>query len=262
LLETQLPEVTVEAQAGIRQYADQPELTREITATGLASRRSMSFAVIAQSEGELALNGVRLPWWNVIEQRWEVAELPPRTLRVAPSGEPEVAEPPLVQPQALPAVMPPPASGSPWPLLSAVLALAWLATMALWWRSRRARALPPPMSAAAPAEQAAQRRPTLRKILRDLDSACVVADPTAARGALLAFAETRFTESPPRSLGALAAVLPESVGREVLALEAHIYGVGAGEWRGDALRAVLGELETTLEGEGAGPADPLAPLYR
>jgi hypothetical protein len=263
LLETQLPEVSVEAQAGIRQYADQPELNREITATGLASRRSMSFAVIAQSEGELVLNGVRLPWWNVVEQRWEVAELPPRALRVAPSGERDLEEPPVAEPQAVPAVTPPAASGSPWPLLSAILALAWLATMALWWRSRSARdALPAPLRVTAPAEQAALRRPTLRKILRDLDSACVVADPAAARHALLAFAETRFTESPPRSLGALAAVLPESVGREVLALEAHIYGVGGGEWRGDALRAVLGELETSLGGEGVGPADPLAPLYR
>jgi hypothetical protein len=98
--------------------------------------------------------------------------------------------------------------------------------------------------------------------MRDLESACVVGDPHAARRALLAFAETRFTDSPPRSLGALAAALPENAAREVLALEAHIYGAGGGAWRGEALRATLPEIEKAGEPPDAGPVDPLAPLYR
>lgn len=262
LLETQLPDVTVAAQSGVRQYADQPELEREITSGGLLSRRSVSYAVIAQAEGEVALEGVRLPWWNVVEQRWEVAELPARTVRVAPSGESSPAEPPAAQAPAAAGSAPGATeSRSLWPFVSAALALAWLATMLLWWRSRTARAAVAPASPTAPPAVAA-RRPALRKILRDLESACVVADPAAARIALLAFAETRFTESPPRSLGALAAVLPENAAREVLALEAHIYGAGGGTWRGEALRATLGELEKVGEAPDAGPVDPLAPLYR
>ena len=55
LLETQLPDVPLETQPGVRQYADRPELSREITPEGLASRRSVSYAVIAQTPGELTL---------------------------------------------------------------------------------------------------------------------------------------------------------------------------------------------------------------
>ncbi len=102
----------------------------------------------------------------------------------------------------------------------------------------------------------------MRKILRDLDSACAVGDPAAARAALLAFAELRFAASPPRSLGALAALLPESVAREVLALEAHIYGAAAGAWRGDALKTAAKELEGAGLATESAAAEPLLPLYR
>ena len=72
----------------------------------------------------------------------------------------------------------------------------------------------------------------------------------------------RFAESPPRSLGALAALLPEALAREVLALEAHIYGATAGAWHGDGLKALLGELEGGAAAPAPAAADPLLPLYR
>jgi hypothetical protein len=139
------------------------------------------------------------------------------------------------------------------------LALAWLVTVGLWLRGR-ARPAARPATGSQPAKPDA--KPALRRILRDLDAACAVNDPDAARRALLAFGETRFTSSPPRSLGALAALLPTDVGREVLALEAQIYGAAAGAWRGEALRGVLGELERAGLAPEPAAADPLLPLYR
>jgi hypothetical protein len=109
---------------------------------------------------------------------------------------------------------------------------------------------------------AAERRPALRRILRDLSVACAVGDAAGARNALLKFGETRFAEEPPRSLGALAALLPEVVAREVLALEAHIYGQGRSAWRGDALSAVLADLEQAGVTSDRPPDEPLMPLYR
>jgi BatD DUF11 like domain len=258
LLETQLPDIPLESQPGVRQYADQPELAREVTAEGLKSRRSVSYAVIAQTPGELTLAGVRLPWWNVTAQRWEVAELPPRPLRVSPSIDAAAALPAAVE-QA--AVAPDPVAArarSYWPWISGALAAVWLATVALWWRTRQ-REPRSPATAPAPKPDA---KPALRKILRDLGSACAVNDSAAARNALLRYAEARFTPSPPRSLGALAALLPQSVAHEVLALEAHIYGAAAGAWRGDGLKALLGDLENAATTPERPPAEPLLPLYR
>ncbi len=257
LLETQLPDVPIAQQPGVRQYADQPELSREITPQGLLSRRKVSLAVIAQAPGEIVLEGVRLPWWNVTEQRWETAELPPRTLRVTPSIEtvaPEPASAPAAA--ATPTLV---EQRSWWPILSVVFALAWLATAALWWRSRTARARVAEVSGAP---RAVEQLPTLRKILRDLESACAVGDAAAAQRSLLAFAETRFPNEPPRSLGALAAALPDIAAREVLALEAHIYGASAGAWRGDGLKAVLADIERFGTAPDRATPDPLLPLYR
>jgi hypothetical protein len=98
--------------------------------------------------------------------------------------------------------------------------------------------------------------------MRDLDSACAVGDPAAARNALLTFAELRFPANPPRSLGALAALLPDDVAREVLALEAHIYGAAPGAWRSEALKGVLGALEAAGVAPAPASAEPLLPLYR
>ena len=256
LLETQLPEISVAQQPGLRQYADQPELSHEITADGLKSRRSVGFAVIAQQPGEVTLSGVQVPWWNVTAQRWEVAELPPRTLTIKPSSEISPTETAAVPTATTTPVVAP--ARSYWPAATAVLALAWLATLALWWRSRGART-----ARSERGEQTGRERPQpLRRILRDLDSACAVGDADAARRSLLAFAEAKFGAAGPRSLGALAAVLPDTVGQEVLALEASIYGATPGVWQGDALRAVLPELDKLDHGGPQAKNEPLLPLYR
>jgi hypothetical protein len=259
LLDTQLPEIPLESQPGVRQYADRPELAREITAEGFKSRRSVSYAVIAQTPGEITLAGVKLPWWNVTTQRWDVAELPPRSLSVAPSTDAAAASPAAADEAA---VAPNPTAtregASYWPWVTAAFAAAWLATVALWWRARTGRSRAPSPAAAAKTDA----KPALRKILRDLGYACAVSDPAAARDALLSYAEVRFAPSSPRSLGALAALLAEPVAREVLALEAHIYGAAAGAWRGDGLKAALVELERGVGAPERAAAEPLLPLYR
>jgi hypothetical protein len=260
LLETQLPDVPLAQQPGVRQYADQPELSREITADGLLSRRSVSLAVIAQASGEVELGGVQLPWFNVDEARWEVAELPPRTLVVAGGGE---TPPPQAGPAPAVAVAPTPvAPRSYWPFVSGAFGVAWLVTLAAWWLRSRGRAARVASTTAA-ARPAADRLPSARKLVRELESVCAVRDAAGARRVLLEFAAVRFAPDPPRSLGALAAVLPDAIGREVLALEAHIYGAApSAEWDSEGLKAVLGALLTVAEAGEKAVTEPLLPLYR
>jgi hypothetical protein len=258
LLETQLPEVLLEPQQGVRQYADRPELAREVTPEGLLSRRTTSYAVIAQTPGELTLSGVRLPWWNVTEQRWEVAELPARALEVRPTADSGVPPPAAAVPAAVAPALPPERPSSFWPWVSAALAAGWLATLALWWRSSTAAAPRKPRANMPNPEE----KPALRKIMRDLASSCAVNDAHAARDHLLRFAAVRFAPNAPRSLGALAALLPEPAAAEVLALEAHIYGAASGgAWRGEELKAALESLERAAPPQRVA-GEPLLPLYR
>ena len=114
------------AAAGIRQYADQPELSHDVTPEGFKSKRAVSMAVIAQTPGSITLPKLELPWWNVKTQAWEIASLPERTFTVAPSAESCRG---CAAAESAPAVAQAAAPRSTfWPIASAVLAIGWLAT--------------------------------------------------------------------------------------------------------------------------------------
>jgi hypothetical protein len=263
LLETQLPDLSLEQQAGIRQYPDQPVLERDVTREGLRSRRSVSLAVIAQTPGEVTLAGVELPWWNVTEQRWETATLPPRTLRFAPSSESSPAAP---APQ--PAVEAPPRAAPQsgvWPIVSAALAAGWLLTVIagwLLWRRTRDKRTDSGAARAAAQNGTAPPKGNQRLLLRTLRAACGANDGQTARTALLQWASLRFADEPPRSLGALASLLPAGIARAVLDLEAHLYGGLPGRWDGQDLSAQLAALEAVGENATRPKDDGLLPLYR
>lgn len=256
LLETQLPELPLPQPAGIRQYVDQPELERVLTPQGFKATRTVSMAVIAQTPGEVELPKLELPWFDVANQRWEIAELPARTLSVAPSND---AAPEAPVPAVAPSAAPAPASSPIWRYVSAFLALGWLATAVLWWRTSGARAGP---RRAAPSAKEPERRTNPRKLLRQLESACTAGDADAARRALLDWGEARYASSPPRSLGALASLLPEPAAHEVLDLEAHIYGAATGRWDGRGLAGAIDALESASKSRDSAKEEPLLPLYR
>jgi hypothetical protein len=256
LLETQLPDLPVEQQGAVRQYADQPDLEHEVTPQGLRSRRTVSYAVIAQAPGDVTVAAVRLPWWNVTERRWEVAELPERVLHVVPAADAQ-PEAPVPGPQATPAAPPEPVARNWWPLAAAAIGGLWIVTLFLWWRSRA------PLATAPTKVQGSVEKPSsAKKLLRELQSACAANDADGARRALLAWAEMRYAAAPPRSLGALASSLPSDLAREVLDLEAHIYGAQPGRWDGHALAGALATLEAANAANSDKDDEPLLPLYR
>ena len=254
LLETQLPELVLPQAAGVRMYADRPELDRTVTGTGLVSRRIERYAVLPQSPGEVELPGVELPWFDVEAGRWRIASVPSRPIEVMP-GAPQD---PLPLPQAAPAPVrtaaPTPAA-NPWPLVSAALGAGWAVTLLLWWRSRS-------MRPAGPAERASSGRAPPRGAHKRLRAACERNDAAAARTALLEWAAERFPGDAPRSLGALAARLPDEAAAAVLELEAALYAPGARDWNGAALAAALDARAERDRRRQRAADDPLAPLYR
>lgn len=265
LLETQLPELTLPENDVLKQYADQPELSRQAAPNGLSARRVERFAVIGQSAGKLELPAVKVPWWNINERRWEVASVPARTIEIAPSAE---------QPQAAPTsgtAASATADNSPaarageigslrlWQGLSAALAIAWLATVALWLGRRSSssdskRVLEP---------DASPRRATSRRLLKRAREACRANDAATARKALLEWARVRLgPDAAPGNLGALARSVPAPLGAELERLEACLYGPDATPWQGAQLAAALARLDSVARpADGAGE-DALLPLYR
>jgi len=252
LLETQLPELDPGVTPGLRQYPDQPELSRETTATGIQATRTERYAVIAQQAGPVELPPVELPWFNVDTGRWEIARIEGRTIDVLPGAQ---SEPP---PEATTSAATPPAAATPgpgvWPWVSAGLAIGWLATLAAWAISRRRHG----GRAAAPA---ADRPPSERALIRQIGAACRVDDARRVQDLLLEWARLRF-DDPPVSLGALAARLQGQLGTEIAGLEAALYGPRASDWRGQGLFEALKASRSVRRPAGNQDDDPLMPLYR
>ena len=256
VLETQLPELDLTPATGIRQYPDQPELDRRISEQGVQGERIERYAVIAQSSGEIEIPGEELAWWNVDEERWDVARIEPGMVTVEPGIEPVFEAPVPEQVEASAGILPETPATNWWPAVSAALALGWLATLAGWMRSRTSGrgATARPISA--------PRRGKNRHLLRKLRAACEDNDAAAAHSLLLQWAELRFPESPPQSLGALADRLPPAVAAEIATLEASVYGAGADEWNGKGLAAALKGVDAVARESSKGQPDPLLPLYR
>jgi hypothetical protein len=252
LLDTQLPELELTESAGLRQYADQPELSREVTGDGIEARRTERFAVIAQQPGRVEFPPVELPWWNVDEQRWEVARVEPISVDVAPG---DVADRQSEAPApAAPGVTSEPNAGA-WPWIAAGLALGWLATIVAWVVARR------PMRR-SPSRQPAAKAVSGRALFKQLSAACRVDDAQRARDLLLEWAAVQFSDDPPGSLGALADRLSGPIATEIEALESALYGRGSRAWQGAKLAELLKTTQSVALSSAKEGQDPLVPLYR
>ena len=255
LLETQLPEIEVGQAEGIRQYPDQPELERQIVAAGLEATRTQRYAVLAQAAGEATIPAAEIPWWNVGEERWEIARVEGTVVPVLPGeGTLETSDAP-VAPAAAPEVVTRDAGW--WPWLAFAFGAGWLLTGLAWWLTA-ARASP--LRRAAPS-----KRPTLpsqRSLVKQLRAACAVGDAERARTLVLQWGRRRYPASPPASLGALADLLDGDAAAAVGALEGHLYGPRADAWSGGALAAAIAESSREKVAKPAGKAEALEPLYR
>ena len=256
LQESQLPELSVLPADGIRQYPDQPELAREVTQRGLQARRTERYAVIAQAEGRPTLPGLVLPWFDVTEGAWKAATLPPRELEILPSTEQPSVQP-VVDQMAAPADAVEGSSSGVWQAVSAGLLVAWLATIGLWWQSRRTT--PEPVSNS---DRSTSKRASNRRLLRQLRAACQANDARRAHDLLLEWGALRLPGPEPSSLGAMAQHLPGGFAEAVAELERSLYGPEEGAWNGTALAEQLAQIDSVSASADQRGDDTLLPLYR
>ena len=228
----QLPPIELPDVEGARVYPDQPSVTTRTSPLAVHGERIQRVAMVPGAAGTLIIPELRVEWWDVEADAPRTALIPARTISVAPAPvsttahRPALAEPPAV------------AETSPrlWQVVSAALALAWLATLAAFARSlgrRRgddARTVPP-VDKAPPHTDAARRR---------VLDACRVADPRTARDALLVWAGLAWPESPPRDLIALASrVRPEPFAEAVMVLDRALWSSHGERWTGRSMATLL-----------------------
>lgn len=268
----QLPEVAGAAPPRFKQYPDKPELLDDTDPQGIVGTRRERIAMIPTRQGLQTLPGITLPWWNTETDREEQAHLAPRTVTVAPGNPiPPTADPStsgiddLAKMSAVTAIEPQthgnPVTGSAqsttqwgWMLSSLILGLAWLATLLLWWRSRRDKTEKSGGRHSSTGVRAARRR---------LHKACMSGDPDAAAAALRDWSVTQLPDTPPISLQELGTRAGGDLRTQVTALQAALYAPQPQPWDGKALWSAAITAAPRLRGEKTSPTAPgLEPLYR
>lgn len=280
LSSSQLPNLPLPQQAGLKLYPDQAKTSDKPVGNTLEATREQKIAMIPTHAGDLTLPAIHLTWWDTKTQHQRTTSLPAETVHVLPAATTNnTSAPPSPNTAATPAptnnksaAAPPatktkttatnhlisqgPLSQKVWMALSLFFAIAWLVTIFLWWRRR-----PSP-----PHVQTTQDKisPTSHQVsVKRVRTACQQNDPRAIKHALLAWAQIRWPDKPPLSLGALGKRLSDkALLDELNKLERILYTPAAGDWHAETLLTLFNAyLKQQTRSTASDNHSALEPLY-
>jgi hypothetical protein len=255
-LSTQIPVIEALESDGVRIYPDKPELRVGAVAEGVLASRKDQYAMIGVKAGRVNLPELRLPWWNIDEETWQLATLPGRTIDILPSvdagPEPEVA----VQTDPMPETSEVRVVHSPfWRNVSAVLAALWALTLFLVGLGRRD---------VRPARTRPDEAPPVYKqqsrLVKGARRAAREGDTRAAKDALLEWGRLQWPDAQPRSISDIAARVSDPLSSELRMLARVTYGPGGAAWNGAHLDRALRSFKVSSPEEGPQYAKGLPPL--
>lgn len=269
LTASQLPALKGAAISGLKKYPDQPALKDTQDSAGVTGLRTEKIAYIPSRAGNVTLPAIKIPWWNTVTDKMEVATLPARTFTVLPSSTDNNVSPPPVPEVAAPApakqptrvakltpATPPPPTIDRWLWLAMLLGIGWLATVIVWWW-RVHRADLQGESARAGKDE------SLHRLEKALEASCLANDAALTKGAVLAWARRRWPQHPPISLTAVARRCPEPLSAALIELDRSLYAQTGTTWNGRRLWQQFTAHRVGKENQNKGDRRVgLAPLYR
>lgn len=270
----QLPPLTQPEVRGLRFYPDQPRISDEESSEGITGTRVESAAVIPSEPGELEFPEVRVRWWDTVNQRFEEAVVPRKTIRVLPAAgsaasgpssqtatpapaRASATEPPDTATAPAPPAAPsaPPAPPWPWVVATVLLATAALFSSLQWWRLARGRTTQNRPGSAAPSARE-------RELYLSLRSACRRSEAAEVERLLPAWAQAAFPAAQPRSLADVARLgTGTQLADELKGMMASRYAGTRRSWDGAALLAQIEALRSRARAAPASAARGLPPLY-
>lgn len=127
--DTSLPEILIPVPQDLKTYPEKPVRKTFLRDKQMVSQLTQTLAIVPTKAGEYTLPAVTVPWWNPHTKRQEQAMLPARTITVIGSDVAEINLPQITNTSATD-------TSDYWPWLSLIFAALWLATLALWQKSR------------------------------------------------------------------------------------------------------------------------------
>ena len=202
LMAAQLPEISLKNLADMKVYPDKPKLSNLFDGNTLVGERIDKVALIPTREGYFTLPAIRVKWWNISKNRFEIMLLKQETLRILPAvhATNEVSQPVLKSSAALPpAVMQAPLAsqdmltrqfGRYGLFATGITLLLWFFTLFFYMRQQ----LDQKFSEQSGDLVDANRKHGLAKANKRLRQACHQHQPIAAKQALLHWAQRQWPD--------------------------------------------------------------------
>lgn len=238
-----LPDLVYPESDSLKYYPDQANREDLATQNGVTGVRSQGTAIVASQAGDFTIPAIEVPWWNTETDSLEFARLPAYTLNIINSNARPGSQNSIQLDNTTPVVNTGMNDGagnssgiSPlWYLATALLALAWLFSTGMWYRTRLALqnavqsmhfgASPGLQAATQSAARPAKQTPSSESSLRVLLYACEEKNLSQIRQALLSWGRAFFEDDRILSLQQLKAHLnSEDLCKQLDALENAMYG--------------------------------------
>lgn len=250
----QLPKLELDIPAGIKAYANQPDLNNEINNDGVIGIRQEKWVIVSPYNGEFTLPEIKIDWWNSKTGQAEVAKLDPVKMVFTGGQAAHVTNTPMPAP-APPAANgsqnTPPANATPstraaenswsWDKLAAAFLLFWVLISLGWllWRwFKPSKANPLTATGKATSVATPTKAASTQALWQQLEQACLQHQPQAAHDRLIHWMEVGLNMHPPL-LAHLRAQASPALQAEIDALNTALYARSNTPWEGNALLQAL-----------------------
>lgn len=266
LLDSQLPPVKFPATPGVKYYPDKAQTQSNESEQGISSSRTDSTALIPTQQGTLTLPQVRIVWWDTTIDEQREALIPASTLNIVPALNDDASittakavdhsqTSPDTEPTNPPVA---PTQHGFWPIISAMLAAAWIITLFMWWNVKRqltAQAAQTVVTDTAPLSE--------KQAYKTLATLCHNNDIGKLRQALLDWAQSYWPNHTIGSLQDIARLCDhQPLNNVLLQLDNHLYGTRSdSSWNAQSLLSAIKTLKTQTSRRETAKDTTLAPLY-
>ena len=261
----QLPDVTLDDIADLKQYPDKAIVENGIKRDGVTGTRQLKIAMIPTLAGKYIIPEVTIPWWNTRTGKPEMTNLPEVTIEAT-----GIANAVQIQPAEI--VTTPVQQAEPaqqeirtdpleirnagyWPWISLALAIGWIVTTMLYFRSNNQK----------PSTAVVKPLPSITPLEKAVENACASGIAENTKDALIAWAHIRWPDHTVSSLSEIAqrvkAETPE-LSAQIESLNSSLYSPHAQGWDQRALQKAFNTYKSNSGRKHKEEAPAMEPLYR
>ena len=262
LKDPELAEIT-----GVKQYPDKAVTENQLERDGITGTRQIKVAMIPTQAGRYVVPEISIPWWNTRTGKQEYARLAETVIEATGLANTAALQPPTeaVQQSGQRVDQPAESAGSTattadqvfinpgyWPWISLALAIGWITTTILLFRSSRPDTVP-----TKPASL-----PPILPLQRAVEKACISGDAAKTKDALLAWAAVRWPAQNITSLADIANISPAELASRINALNSALYSPQRETWEPEALLAAFRSFISQKQKTQKAQDSVLEPLYK